>query len=63
MQDELSKFISRHNLRGHRAANAVKALRLITYTELPDPKFKDKAGSDLSYIKYNLELYIYIRHS
>ena len=58
-QGELSKFLSRNNLKGHQAANAVKDLRPITYTEPPETKFKEEAGSDLSDIKQKLELYKY----
>ena len=43
----------------NRPANAIKTLRLITYTEPPEPTFKDKAGSDLSDKKQKLELYKY----
>ena len=58
-QDELSKFVSRNNLKGHQVENAIKALSMITYTEPPEPTFKDEAGSNLSDIKQKLELYKY----
>ena len=58
-QYELSNFIPRNKLKGHQPANAIKTLRLITYTEPPEPTLKDKAGSDLSDIKQKLELYKY----
>ena len=43
MQDDLSKFVSRNNLNEHQLNIAIKDLRLITYTKLPEPKFKDEA--------------------
>ena len=58
-QDELSEFVSRNNRKGDWAANAIKDLRLITYTEPPEPTIKDEAGIDLSVIKQKLELYTY----
>ena len=56
---ELSKFISIKNLKGHQVANAIKALKLTTYTKPPETTFKYKTNSYLSYIKQKLELYKY----
>ena len=40
-------------------ANSIKYLRPITYTEPPNPTFRDEYGSNLSDIKQNLGLYKY----
>ena len=50
-QDDIYEFVSRNNIKGNRAANYIKALRPITYTEPPEKTFKDEAGSYLSDIK------------
>ena len=54
IQNELYNFVSRINLKGHQAANDIKDLRPITYTEPSKPTFKYGSGSDLSDIKQKI---------